>query len=219
MGRYFRLLAFIYVFGCVVALTPKAGSAAGVTPEAQTSAVSVQHTGPPNIPELERRAAAQEGVSDQDKTFLMTAVQAKMLQLELSRVALVHTKNPAVRRFAAATAQFMGKTGSRLDDIANEFGISLPRISPDEVANAQAALIRSKDSDHEYLTRILADTKNSTILYKDESSRGKNPVVVQYAREMSPKLTQHYRNASRLLATINRDVEARRLRTSPASRS
>jgi hypothetical protein len=65
--------------------------------------------------------------------------------------------------------------------------------------------------------RILADTTKVSNLYKDEPSRGKNPVVMQYAREMSPLLAQHYHNSLRLLATINGPViEARRLRTAPA---
>jgi putative membrane protein len=220
MSRYFRSLAFFYVVWCVVALTPKASSAADVAPGATTAAPSVQRSDSSSFPELERRAAAQEGLSDQDKAFLMTAVQAEMLQMELSRVAIAHARSPAVRRFADATARFMGNTASRLDNIAKEFGVSLPRITPDEVANAQAALSKSKDSNREYLTRILADTKKASTLYKDESSRGQNPVVVQYAREMSPRLSQHYRNASRLLAKIDGPaVEARRLRTPPASRS
>jgi predicted outer membrane protein len=133
-------------------------------------------------------------------------------------VAITHAKTPAARRFAGATAQFMGRTASRLNNIANEFGMSLPKTAPDEVENARLALNKSRDTDREYLTGILADTKTSLDLYKDESSRGTNPVVAQYAREMSPRLTQHYRNASRLLATINRADEARHLRA-PRARS
>ena len=216
MGRYFRLLAFVYVFCCVVALTPKAISAPDVTSEGKTPAAS--RSNPSSFPELQRRGAAQEGLSDQDKGFLMMAAQSEMLQMELSKVAIARAKIPAVRRFAGATAQFMGRTASRLNNIASEFGMSLPRIAPDDVENARIALSKSRDSDREYLTGILADTKTSSNLYRDESSRGTNPVVAQYAREMSPRLTQHYRNASRLSATISRGDEVRHLRT-PAARS
>lgn len=213
MYRYFRLLAFFYVIYCVVTLAPNTGAAAGLAARAATPAASVQRSNRSGFPELERRAAAQEGLSDHDKTFLMSAVQAETLQRELSRVAISHTKNPAVRHFAEATAQFMGKMASRLGGIGSEFGMSLPRIVPDEVDQAQSALGKSKDPDREYLTRILGDTTKASNLYKDESETGKNPVVVQYAREMRPLLTQHDRNTSRLLATINRqESEARRLR-------
>lgn len=215
MSGYFRLFAFIYIFCCVVALTPKSSSAADVAAEAKAHA-SVPPTD--RFPELQRRGAAQEGLSDQDKGFLMMATQAEMLQLELSRVAIARAKTPSVRRFAGATADFMGRTASRLNNIASEFGMSLPRIAPDEVENARLALNKSRDTDREYLAAILADITNSTNLYKDESSRGTNPVVAQYAREMSPRLTQHYRNASRLLVTVNREAAARHLHT-PAARS
>ncbi len=172
MYWYFRLVAFFYVVYCVVALAPQAGSAPDLAARAAAPATSVQRSGPSGFPELERRAAAQEGLSDHDRTFLMTAVQAEMLQLELSRVAIAHARNPAVRHFAEATAQFMGKTASRLDGVANEFGVSLRRIVPDEVEKAQIALGKSKDPDREYLTRILADTARASSRYRDESSRG-----------------------------------------------
>src|SRR5437763_16425987 len=107
MARYFRLLAFVYVFCCVVVLTPKISSAGDATPEANPPA-SDQRSAPSNFPELQRRGAAQEGLSDRDKGFLMMAAQSEMLQLELSRVAIARTKTAAVRRFAGATAQFMG---------------------------------------------------------------------------------------------------------------
>ena len=152
MARYFRLLAFIYVLCCVAVLTPKISSAVDITPEANTPAASVQHSDPSSFPELQRRGAAQEGLSDQDKAFLMMAVQADMLQLELSKVVITHAKNSAVRRFAGATAQFMGKTASRLDNIAKEFGMSLPNIAPEDVENAKTALGKSKDAEREYLT-------------------------------------------------------------------
>lgn len=200
MVRYFRVFAFLYVVYCVVAL-PKAGAAADST-RAATPAATVQHNDASRFSELERRAAAQEGLSDDDRTFLMTAVQAEMLQLELSRVATAHARTPSVRRFAEATAKFMRDTASRLGKVADEFGMSLPPTVPDEVEKTQIALSRSKDPDREYLTRIVADTSQARDLYKEESSKGKNPVVVQFAREMSPRLTQHHRNALRLLATV-----------------
>jgi predicted outer membrane protein len=220
MWRYFRWLAFFYIVYCAVALTPKATSAAGLVPEVVAPAASVQTSDSSSFPELERRAAAQEGLSDQDKGFLMAAVQAEMLQRELSRVAIARARNAAVRHFAEATGEFMGKTESQLNDIAKEFGMSLPRIAPDKVEIAKVALGKSKDSNREYLTRILADTKTESHLYKDESVKGQNPVIVQYAREMFPRLSQHYRNAARLWATMRSPAaEARQLRTPLASRS
>lgn len=219
MVRFFRVFAFLYVVYCVVAPVPKAGAAAGPT-RAATPAATVQHNDASRFPELERRAAAQEGLSDDDKMFVMTAVQAEMLQLELSRVATAHARTPAVRRFAEATAKFMRNTASRLGKVADEFGMSLPRTVPDEVEKTQIALRKSQDPDREYLMRIVADTAQARDLYKDESSKGKNPVVVQFAREMSPRLTQHHRNALRLLAMVNgRKTATSRLRTTPDRKS
>lgn len=219
MVRYFRVFAFFYVVYCVVAPAPKAGAAADPT-TAATPAATVQRNDASRFSELERRAAAQEGLSDADRSFVMTAVQAEMLQLELSRVATAHARTPAVRRFAEATAKFMRDTASRLGKIADEFGMSLPRTVPDDVEKTQIALRKSRNPDREYLTRIVADTAQARDLYKDESSKGKNPVVVQFAREMSPRLTQHHRNALRLLATVNsRETATSRLRTVPDRKS
>src|SRR5438105_290443 len=61
------------------------------------------------------------------------------------------------------------------------------------------------------------DAEAATHLYKEEASSGKNPVVAQYAREMLPRLSQHYRNALRLSATINAPVAAAKRDHIPAS--
>jgi putative membrane protein len=221
MPRYFPLFAFAYVLYCVVAVVPKTAAAADLAGGAAKPAATVQHNDASRFSELERRAAAQEGLSDADRAFLMTAVQAEMLQLELSSVATAHARSPAVRHFAEATSRFMRKTASRLGGIAKEFGVSLPNTVPDEVERTQSALSKLKDPDREYLTRIAADTTQARDLYQDESSKGKNPVVVQFAREMSPRLTQHHHNALRLLATMDgRHVaETARSRTTPAPKS
>ncbi|MDE2476121.1 MAG: DUF4142 domain-containing protein [Alphaproteobacteria bacterium] len=129
----------------------------------------------------------------------MTAAQSQMLQLEVSRVAIERTKNPQIRHFAEATVEFVGRAKEHLDGIAREFGMSLPRIPPDEVRNAHQALGKAADPDHEYLRSILADITKVSDLYKDESSNGKNPVLAQYAQAALPRLRQHYRSAHDLL--------------------
>jgi putative membrane protein len=164
----------------------------------------------------ERLAAAQEGLSEQDRTFLMSAVQGEMLQLELSRLTIMHSKNAAVRRFAGQTEQFIGRAKIQLQKVADEFGVSFPKILPDEVQRARETLASAPNLDREYLLRIMTDAEAATHLYKDEGGSGKNPVVAQYAREMLPRLTQHYRNALRLSASLNAPVaNARREHTPP----
>ncbi|HEX5280995.1 MAG TPA: DUF4142 domain-containing protein [Micropepsaceae bacterium] len=181
-------------------LTSAANSAADVSSKPVHPAAPAQSAESRRFSEVERRAAAQEGLSERDKTFLMTATQSLMLQREVSRVATERTKNPAIRRFAEATVRFVDGAKKRLDKIAAEFGMSLPQIPPDQVQAAQQSLGKAGNPDREYLTGILADTTQVNNLYKDESSNATNPVVERYAQEMLPRLRQHYRNADNLLA-------------------
>jgi putative membrane protein len=169
--------------------------------------------------EEERLAAAQEGLSDQDRAFVMSAARGEMLQLELSRVAITHGKTAAVRRFAGQTAQFIGRAKVQLLKVAGEFGVSLPKTLPDEVENSRQALGAAQNFDREYLLRIMRDAEATTHLYKDESANGKNPVVSQYAREMLPRLTQHYRNALHLSATISAPVANAKREHAPTRKS
>jgi len=172
---------------------------------------------PRSFQEEERRAAAQEGVSGQDKSFLMTAAEGEMLQLELSKVAIKHAKTLAVRRFAGQTAQFIDRAEIRLSKVASEFGLSLPAAPSGDVQHAAQLLAGTQNIDREYLLRIIADAEAATHLYKEEASSGKNPVVAQYARELLPRLSQHYRNALRLSAAINAPVAAAKRDHIPAS--
>lgn len=200
MSNDYRL-AFL---GCLVCgltiLTNPADSAGGVAATAEVSAELAQQAARSTFSEVERRAAAQEGLSERDKAFLMTAAQSQMLQLEASRVAIRRAKNPQIRHFAEITVKYVGRAKEHLDGIAREFGMSLPKIPPDEVQNARQALDRAADPDLEYLAGIASDTAKITGLYKDESTSAKNPVLARYAQEALPRLRQHYRNAHDLLA-------------------
>ncbi len=200
-----KLACQVAAFGFLlyaVAAAPVMHAANAGTP----AAAGAQQPAPRSFQEVERRAAAQEGLSGQDKTFLMTAAQGEMLQRELSRVAKTRAKNPAVRRFAAQTEQFISRAEERLTRVAGEFGMSLPQTVPDDVMKAQQTLSGAQNPDREYVQGILSDTRQVTDLYKEEASSGKNPVLSQYAREMLPRLSQHYRNALRLSATINAPI-------------
>ena len=129
----------------------------------------------------------------------MTAAQSQMLQLDASRVAIKRTRNPGIRRFAEATVKYVGQAQRRLEMIAGEFGVSLPKIPPDEVQTSNQALDKAPDPDRDYLRGIISDTAKVSGLYKDESSSAKNPVLARYAQEALPRLRQHYRNANNLL--------------------
>ncbi len=140
----------------------------------------------------------------------MTAVEGERLQRELSKVAIARAKNSTVRRFAAATERYMGNVEARLHRLASEFGLSLPQILPENAQNAQNDLSRAGNPDREYLLRIVADTNRADTLYKEEARSGKNPVMAQYAREMLPRLSQHYRNTLHVMAAVNGPVVAAR---------
>lgn len=200
MQKSYRLTSLACVVCGFAVVAAPADSATRVPAPGQAAAGPVQQNAPSSFPEVERRAAAQEGLSDRDKTFLMTAAQSQMLQLEVSRVAIKRARNPGIRRFAEATVKFIAGANRRLQNIASEFGVSLPKIPPDEVQNAQQALDRAADPDRDYLAGITSDTAKITGVYKDESSSAKNPVLARYAQEALPRLQQHYRNAHNLLA-------------------
>lgn len=190
-------------FGCLVlglaTVAIPADSAAGSPAAAQLSAEPAHPD--KQFSEVERRAAAQEGLSERDKAFLMTAAQSQMLQLEVSRVAIHRAKNPQTRRFAEDTVKFVVMAKDHLDAIANEFGMSLPKTLPDQVQNAHQALDKAADPDREYVLGIISDLSNVSTLYRDESRNGKNPVLARYAQEALPRLRQHYRSAENLLDT------------------
>ncbi len=196
MRNIYKTVSFACLVSGLAVLAGPAQSGAAVPAPANSSA-PIGHSA---FPEVERRAAAQEGLSEQDKTFLMTAAQSQMLQLEVSRVAIKRAKSPGIRRFAEATVKFIGGANRRLENIASEFGMSLPKIPPDDVQNAHQALDQASDPDHDYLAGIISDTAKIDDLYKEEASSAKNPVLARYAQEALPRLRQHYRNAHNLLA-------------------
>lgn len=199
MSINYRVISLACALCGLASVAVPAGFAATAPARAQVSAAPVQQNEQSRFSEVERRAAAQEGLSERDKAFLMTAAQSQMLQLDASRVAIERAKDPQVRRFAETTVKYVGRAKQRLDGIAREFGMSLPKIPPEEVQNAHQALGKAANPDHDYLLGILSDITRVSDLYKDESRNGKNPVLAQYAQAALPRLRQHYRNAHHLL--------------------
>ena len=150
-----KLASQIAAFGFLI----YAVAAAPLTHALKPAQAAATASAPRSFQEEERLAAAQEGLSDQDKTFLMSATQGEMLQLELSRLAITHARIGSVRRFAGQTAQFIGRAKVQLEKVAGEFGVSLPKIVPDEVHDARQELAASHNLDRDYLLRIMSDAE------------------------------------------------------------
>jgi putative membrane protein len=141
-------------------------------------------------------SAAQAGLSSQDKDFLIGAAKNVMLQIELARIAEVHAKNPQLRQSARRVVQSFSKSKGRLWTIAQEFSVTLPPNPPDDAAKMGRELSGKTPTelDRQYVDDVVPANSLAVNLFNSEAHGGKNPVLVQFAREMLPRLQERQRS-------------------------
>ena len=168
---------------------PVRDAAATVTSAPEEGAVRPRTLAPP--PSNSRAAAAQAGLSLRDKNFLIRAADGGLLQIELGQVAASKGANPQIRQDGTRAVQDFDRAERELDSIAEEFGIRLSHRPPAEVAKLRQSLeaVRGAALDRNYIREILREDAVSLKLFTVEAHSGQNPVLVQFAREMLPRLT------------------------------
>lgn len=136
-----------------------------------------------------------------DSTFVRSAAQAGIAEVELSKLALATSRDPEVRAFAEQMVSDHEKANEELSSLAEEGRVSMPTTpdSEQQVAISELKGESGSEFDEDYAQRMAADHGKAVALFRAAAqSRGLAPALAQYAKRTLPTLEHHQKMAEEL---------------------
>lgn len=143
-----------------------------------------------------KKSGMQSGaaISNADRKFMMEAAVGGMKEVELGRIAATKATNPELKQFAQKMVDEHSKVNDELKTLAASKGVTLP-TAPD--ARLQATMTKMEslsgaEFDRAYLKEAgLKEHQKAERLFRDESTRGKDPETRAFAAKVLPAIQQH----------------------------
>ncbi|HEV7442398.1 MAG TPA: DUF4142 domain-containing protein [Steroidobacteraceae bacterium] len=142
--------------------------------------------------------AASDGTPD-PKAFIELAAQDGMTEVQLGELALRNSKNPHVRQFAQQMIDDHGKANIELVGIAQQKNV----IAAKKLDAKHTAMVHDLstkfglDFDTAY-ARTMEDAHANAIALFERESKGRDPQVSSFAKQMLPVLMAHKHMADEL---------------------
>jgi putative membrane protein len=138
-----------------------------------------------------------ESLSAADRTFITTAAEANLAEIETAKMIEQKSKDPAVRDFAKRMVTDHTQASQTLATVAEMTGISLPaspsaadRTQEDELKKLSGAKLNKA-----YLRDELAGHKQVISAFESEIEHGQDEAAKNYAAQTLPTLEDHIRIA------------------------
>jgi putative membrane protein len=132
-----------------------------------------------------------------DKTFMTTAAQANLAEVEAGRMAAEKATNSDVKKFAQMMVDDHSQANSQLTDLAQKKNITLPNM-PDEAHRKDAARLsdlKGAEFDRSYMTMMVQDHVKAVALFEANSKSAKDNDVRAFAEKTLPVLKHHLQMA------------------------
>jgi putative membrane protein len=148
-------------------------------------------------------ALAQDASSD-DKTFVKTAMEADMAEIQLSQIALQKSTNPDVKQFAQTMIDGHTKLDAQVKPVAQQLNIAPPTELNDKHKATKAKLEAESGAefDKTYADAMLHSHEDADANFQKEASIGKDPQVKQVASRGEPAIAEHLQMAQKLKSSL-----------------
>jgi len=160
--------------------------------------------GQPNKKQMEDKAMEDKMVkptlSAQDKMFFRMAYQGGLAVRVLGQLASVQGNSTATKIFGNTMVVEHGKVNDLLKDWAMEMNMKAPSNFPADSIKVKKILIMKtgKNFDLAYARLMVTDHKKDIAMFDREIKMGRNPKLVQIAKDTLPKLKMHLKMAQKL---------------------
>jgi len=144
----------------------------------------------------------------QDRTFAETVAVANKFEVEAAGVAQQNSKQPTVQQFAQQMITDHTAAGQQLETLASGNSIQLPQQLDKSHADKLAEL-RSKsgtDFDRDYAATMVEGHKKVVSLFEEEANHGRQPDILQFARNTLPTIQHHLEMAESMQAQVGRQA-------------
>jgi len=148
-------------------------------------------------------AAEAEGTPPNLTTFVKKAAQDGMTEVEVGKIALAKSQDPAIRDFAQKMVDDHSKANSELAQIAEAKGVMPPKKLD---AEHQAMVTSMKnvpagEFDRQYSKHMNMDHSKALALF-ESASKSDDPQLAEFAQKTLPTLKEHKQMAEKLPANM-----------------
>lgn len=147
---------------------------------------------------------AKMGRRDDPTAFVTTAAQDGMTEVELGKLAMDKSNNPAVKRFAQKMVQDHGAANAELSGIAKEKSLKVP-AGLDEEHQGMVKKLAAKSGaafDADYAKHMTMGHTQAVALFQS-AAQSSDPELAHFAKKTLPTLQEHKRMADSLNANVD----------------
>jgi putative membrane protein len=154
------------------------------------------------------QTASQAGgqMSSADHEFVMNAAKGGKAEVELGNLAAQNASNPAVKQFGQRMVTDHTQANNRLQQIAQQKGMTLPDDLPDDAKQLKDRLTQEKgiQFDRTYMQNMVQDHQKDVAEFQQEADQGQDPDIKNFAATTLPVLKQHLQLAQTDLSKIQK---------------
>jgi putative membrane protein len=145
-------------------------------------------------------------MSSADHEFMMNAAKGGKAEVELGTLASQNASSPAVKQFGQRMVTDHTQANNRLQQIAQQQGMTLPDDLPDDAKQLKDRLTQEKgiQFDRTYMQNMVQDHQKDVAEFQQEADQGQDPDIKNFAATTLPVLKQHLQLAQADLSKIQK---------------
>lgn len=147
---------------------------------------------------------ADVDLNGDEKSFILNAATAGMMEVEAGKIAVTNTHNTKVKNFASMMVKDHTKANKDLTAVAKGKGLALPSVLPDKQMKDLATLksLTGRSFDTQYITMMINDHADAEALF-GHATGYKNEALKNFILNTLPVIQQHHKMIVKLGKEFN----------------
>ncbi len=135
-----------------------------------------------------------------DKSFLKTAAEGGLTEVELGKLAVQKSSNEAVKQFGQKMIDDHSKANDALKQVASKENVEVPDSlnSKSQAVVDKLSKLSGPAFDKAYMKDMLRDHEEDVAAFQGESQNGSDPATQQFAANVLPTIQEHLHMAKDL---------------------
>ena len=144
------------------------------------------------------------GGANTDQQFMQKIAQENMAKIFLAYLARQNAQNEQVKAYAQQVLEDYGKANAALADIATQQFVALPQsVDPKEQERFEAlSQLHGAAFDKAYMEAMLNGQKTDVSRFKQETAKGNNQSMIDWARNVLPTIESSYKEAQKVAPVV-----------------